>query len=53
MTADPERVKNPERGSSVNHMLIYRLYREEGLGIRKKLLRQRVACVKREILSTA
>lgn len=40
-------------GWLVNHKRIYRLYREEGLGLRKKLPRRRVACVRREIRPTA
>ena len=40
-------------GWSVNHKRVYRLYRLEGLGIRRKRPRRRVACVKREIQPTA
>lgn len=40
-------------GWEVNHKRIYRLYRQEGLGLRKKLPRRRVACVKRELRPTA
>lgn len=40
-------------GWSVNHKCVYRLYREEGLTMRKKLPRRRVACVTREVLPTA
>ena len=40
-------------GWRVNHKRIYRLYRQEGLGLRKKLPRRRVACVKREIRPSA
>jgi putative transposase len=40
-------------GWSVNHKRLYRLYREEGLALRKKPPRQRVASVKREIAATA
>ena len=38
---------------SVNHKRVYRLYREEGLALRKKPPRRRVACVKREIRPSA
>lgn len=40
-------------GWLVNHKRVYRLYREEGLALRKKPPRRRVACVKREIKPTA
>jgi putative transposase len=40
-------------GWSVNHKRVYRLYRLEGLGIRRKKPRRRVACVKREIRPAA
>ena len=40
-------------GWQVNHKRVYRLYREEGLGLRKKPPRRRVACVKREMRPTA
>ena len=40
-------------GWQINHKRIYRLYRLEGLSIRKKVPRRRVACVKREIRSAA
>lgn len=40
-------------GWQVNHKRVYRLYREEGLGLRKKVPRRRVAAVKREIHPTA
>ena len=40
-------------GWRVNHKRVYRLYREEGLILRKKTPRRRVACVKREIPSAA
>ena len=36
-------------GWQVNHKRVYRLYREEGLGMRKRPPRRRVACLKREI----
>ena len=36
-------------GWHVNHKRVYRLYREEGLIMRKKTPRRRVACVKREV----
>jgi len=35
-------------GWQVNHKRVYRLYRIEGLAMRKKTPRRRVACVKRE-----
>jgi putative transposase len=40
-------------GWQVNHKRVYRLYREEGLGLRRKPPRRRVACVKREMRPTA
>jgi putative transposase len=40
-------------GWLVNHKRVYRLYREEGLGLRRKPPRRRVACVKREMHPTA
>lgn len=40
-------------GWQVNHKCVYRLYKEEGLCLRKKLPRRRKACMKREIPSTA
>ena len=40
-------------GWNVNHKRVYRLYREEGLGMRKRPPRRRVACRKREIRPTA
>lgn len=40
-------------GWIVNHKRVYRLYMEEGLGLRKKLPRRRVACQKRELRPTA
>jgi putative transposase len=40
-------------GWQINHKRIYRLYRLEGLSIRKKVPRRRVACVKRDIRPTA
>jgi putative transposase len=40
-------------GWSVNHKRVYRLYREEGLALRKKPPRRRVASVKREITAAA
>jgi putative transposase len=36
-------------GWPINHKRVYRLYREEGLGLRRKRPRRRVAAVKREI----
>ena len=36
-------------GWKVNHKRVYRLYREEYLGLRKKPPRRRVACLKRQI----
>lgn len=40
-------------GWPVNAKRVYRLYKEEGLAMRKKVPRRRVACVKREVLPTA
>jgi putative transposase len=40
-------------GWQVNHKRVYRLYRAEGLVMRKKTPRRRVACVKREIKPAA
>lgn len=40
-------------GWQINHKRVYRLYREEGLGLRRKRPRRRVAAVKREIHPTA
>jgi putative transposase len=40
-------------GWPINHKRVYRLYREEGLIMRKKLPRRRVACAKREIKPAA
>jgi putative transposase len=40
-------------GWTVNHKRVYRIYRNEGLGLRKKLPRRRVACQKRELRPTA
>ena len=40
-------------GWQINHKRLYRLYRLEGLSIRKKVPRRRVACVKREIRPVA
>lgn len=40
-------------GWQINHKRVYRLYREEGLGLRKKTPRRRVAALKREIRPTA
>jgi putative transposase len=40
-------------GWQINHKRVYRLYREEGLGLRKKTPRRRVAALKREIHPTA
>ena len=40
-------------GWSVNHKRVYRLYREEDLGMRRKPPRRRVACLKREAQPTA
>ena len=36
-------------GWRVNHKRVYRLYQEEGLGMRKKTPRRRKACLKREL----
>jgi putative transposase len=36
-------------GWSVNHKRVYRLYREEGLAMRKRPSRRRKACLKREL----
>lgn len=40
-------------GWAINHKRVYRLYRAEGLVMRKKTPRRRVACVKREIRPAA
>lgn len=40
-------------GWQINHKRVYRLYRTEGLVMRKKTPRRRVACVKREIRPAA
>lgn len=40
-------------GWEINHKRVYRLYREESLGLRKKPPRRRVAALKREIRPTA
>ena len=40
-------------GWQINHKRVYRLYRIEGLSMRKKIPRRRVACVKREIRPAA
>jgi len=40
-------------GWSINAKRIYRLYKAEGLAMRKKVPRRRVSCVKREVLPTA
>jgi putative transposase len=40
-------------GWQVNHKKIFRLYREEHLGMRKKVPRRRVACMKRELRPVA
>lgn len=40
-------------GWKVNHKRVYRLYRDEGLGMRRKTPKRRVACLKREIRTTA
>ena len=40
-------------GWKVNAKRVYRLYKEEGLAMRKKVPRRRVACVKREVRPTA
>lgn len=40
-------------GWEANAKRVYRLYKEEGLVMRKKVPRRRVSCVKREVLPTA
>jgi putative transposase len=40
-------------GWRVNHKRVYRLYREEGLGMRKKVPRRRKACLKRQLRPVA
>lgn len=40
-------------GWVINHKRVYRLYRDEGLGLRKKPPRRRVASMKRELRPTA
>ena len=40
-------------GWEVNHKRVYRLYREEGLAMRKRPPRRRKACLKRELRPTA
>ena len=40
-------------GWQISHRRVYRLYREEGLGLRKKVPRRRFTSVKREIRPTA
>lgn len=40
-------------GWIINHKRVCRIYRDEGLGLRKKLPRRRVACQKRELRPTA
>ena len=40
-------------GWAVNHKRVYRLYRQDGLGMRKRVPRRRVACLKRETRPTA
>ena len=40
-------------GWEINHKRVYRIYRDEGLGLRKKSPRRRVASVKREKRPTA
>ena len=40
-------------GWEVNHKRVYRLYREEGLGLRRKPPRRRVACLKRKLRPVA
>lgn len=40
-------------GWQVNHKRVYRLYREQGLGMRRKTPRRRAACRKREMRPTA
>lgn len=39
-------------GWRVNHKRVYRLYRDEGLGLRRKPPRRRVACARRELRPT-
>lgn len=38
-----------QEGWSVNHKRVYRLYREEGLAMRKRPPRRRKACLRREL----
>jgi len=40
-------------GWRVNHKRVYRLYRDEGLGMRKRTPRRRKACLKRELRPAA
>jgi len=40
-------------GWKVNHKRVYRLYRKDGLALRKRVPRRRVACQKRELKPTA
>lgn len=40
-------------GWRVNAKRVYRLYKEEGLAMRKKVPRRRVSCMKRKVLPTA
>jgi len=40
-------------GWAVNHKRVWRLYREEGLAMRKRLPRRRKACLKRQVRPTA
>jgi len=40
-------------GWPVNHKRVYRVYRDEGLGMRKRSPRRRAACLKREIRAVA
>ena len=40
-------------GWNVNHKRVYRLYREEDLGMRKRPPRRRVACIKRDLRPVA
>ena len=40
-------------GWEVNHKRVYRLYREESLGLRRKPPRRRVACLKRKLRPVA
>ena len=40
-------------GWQINHKRVYRLYRAEGLAMREKMPRRRVACVRREIRPAA